>query len=103
MSEETIKRVGDFKFTPNMFRGAGPQQMMMDGKVGRGVTDYAWLESFGLVVRYSERKVALVTPGTVAAAAIEMARDIPAMRAALLEALIAMGPAEGGAAAAVGG
>lgn len=97
MGEETIKRLGDFKFNPNLFRGTGPQQMMMDGKVGRGVTDYAWLESFGLVVRYSERKVALVTVDTVAAAAIEMARDIPAMRAALLEALMAMGPAEGGA------
>jgi len=89
-NDEGIKRVGDFKYEDGHFRGLRVQQMFMDGKVGRNAPGYAWLESFGLVVRYSERKVALVTVETVASAAVEMARDIPAMRKALMEALSAM-------------
>lgn len=103
MSEETIKRVGDFKYEPDDFEGVRVQTFHADLKLTKNApTDSAYLWRHGLVVRHSTNKAALVTVDTVAAAAIEMARDIPAMRAALLEALTAMGPAEGGAAT-VGG
>ena len=91
MSNEAIKRGGDFKFSSYLFSGPRAQQMMLDGKVARGAPDAcAWLDTFGLVVRYSEKRAVGVTVDTVAAAAIEMARDIPAMRQALLVALTAM-------------
>ena len=88
---ESIKRVGDFKYSSSDFKCFRVQGMYMDGKLGRNATDAcAWLENIGLIVRYSDRKVALVTVETVASAAVEMARDLPAMREALIESLTAM-------------
>ena len=91
MSNETIKRADGFKFSSYLLDGPRAQQMMLTGTISRGAPDAcAWLDTFGLVVRYSEKKAVGVTVDTVAAAAIEMARDIPAMRQALLVALTAM-------------
>lgn len=90
-NNEGIKRIGDFKYDSGDFRCFRVQGMYMNGKLGRNATDAcAWLENIGLIVRYSERKVALVTVETVASAVVEMARDLPAMREALIESLTAM-------------
>ena len=95
MGSETIKRADDFKYDHALFRGVRVQTFYGDVKLTKNATsDPAFLESYGLVVRYSTNKAAVVTAETVAAAAIEMARDLPAMRAALLEALTAMDAAE---------
>ena len=90
-NNERIKRVGDFKYEAGHFKGFRVQGLYMDGKVGRDApTACAWLDSFGLVVRHSEKKIALVTVETVASAAVEMARDIPELRRALIAELTAM-------------
>lgn len=95
MGDETIKRAGDFKYQPDDFEGVRVQTFHADLKLLKSApSGSAYLWSHGLVVRYSTNKAALVTTETVAAAAIEMARDLPAMRAALLEALTAMDAAE---------
>jgi len=92
----SIERVGSFKYCEADFSGFRVQNVYMDGKVGRKApTGSAWLEKIGLVVRYSQNKVALATVGTVASATVEMARDIPALRVALMEALAAMEPDSG--------
>ena len=90
-NNEGIKRVGDFRYDDTHFKGFRVQGLYMDGRAGKGAPSAcAWLESFGLVVRYGEKKIALVTVETVASAAVEMARDIPALRKSLIDALTAM-------------
>lgn len=86
----TIPRGADYK--PGSFHGLKRSEIVISGTTAApGTACDLWLGRLGLVVHHSKSKVRILTVGEVGLAAVELAKDNPDLRRALIEALTAQG------------
>lgn len=76
-------------YTPVLFEGIALSGQILTGDVGDNAPQGdLWLLPLGVaVLHYTKKEVRILSAGDIAVVAVEMCRDNPAMRAALLDAL----------------
>jgi hypothetical protein len=84
--ETTLKRCNNY--TPVRFENIARTGRVLTCDLDRDAPqDDLWLLPIGVAVQYSKNNVRILSAGEIALVTVEMCRDNPAMRAALLKAL----------------